>query len=265
MDDLKQIEELQRQTATLLAGLESLHQKQVGKSAGVQDGTSFAGIAAFLALGEQADATLMTMVLQCAMYAVRAGGSGLTLFDRGKNKLVFQAAVGDGAEGIIGYEVPLEGSQHGLAFATGEIQSSTPIHTDVEKKTGTVFRNVLVAPLVVGEDVIGTISAVNKQDADHFSTDDMRTYQLFSELAAQVVRQKLREDAVRKAFSGESFALAKLCDFPGVSVEDDEIMLMEIFRNTVQIARHRPAMLEVCRQLTRSLLSGSHANGGGNG
>ncbi|MBU2490042.1 MAG: hypothetical protein KKA60_11690, partial [Proteobacteria bacterium] len=89
-------------------------------------------LALYLSLGQgyEKDA-LLRMILECAMHTVHAGGAGLTLLDPKKDRLVFQAAVGDGAEGIIGYEVPLEGSRHGLAFATGEIQSSTPIHKEI--------------------------------------------------------------------------------------------------------------------------------------
>src|ERR1035437_6343613 len=65
-------------------------------------------------------------LLQCAMRVVHGSGAGLTLMDPKKQRLVFRAALGDGADGIIGEEVPLkgsrhEGSRHGLAFATGEV------------------------------------------------------------------------------------------------------------------------------------------------
>jgi len=43
---------------------------------------------------------------------VGAGGAGLTLLDARKKKLVFRAAVGDGADDILGQEVPLKGSRH---------------------------------------------------------------------------------------------------------------------------------------------------------
>ncbi|MCK4501952.1 MAG: hypothetical protein KAU22_02890, partial [Desulfuromonadales bacterium] len=91
-------------------------------------------MASYLALSPgMEDNALLTMTLRGAMHVVRAGGAGLTLFDQDKQKLVFKAAIGDGSEGIVGYEVPLKGSQHGLAFATGEVQSATPIHGDAEE------------------------------------------------------------------------------------------------------------------------------------
>src|SRR5664280_3776248 len=83
-------------------------------------------LVAYLALTPALDEdALLQTLLKCAMHVVGAGGAGLTLVDPRKQKLVFRAAIGDGAEGIIGQEVPLKGSRHGLAFATGEVQSDT--------------------------------------------------------------------------------------------------------------------------------------------
>ena len=112
---------------------------------------------------------LLTSVLNCAMHTVDAEGAGLTLYDEEKGKLIFKAAVGIGSENIIGAEVPIEGSVHGMAFRSGQIQSQTPEFKDIEEKTDAVYKSVMVAPLIDDEDNIGTISVVNKQGQDYFN------------------------------------------------------------------------------------------------
>jgi GAF domain-containing protein len=184
------------------------------------------------------------------MHVVRAGGSGLTLLDPVRKRLVFRAAIGDGAEGIIGQEVPLKGSRHGLAFATGEVQSATPVYTDLEKKAGTAFRNVLVAPLIAGGEAIGTISAVNKQDRDHFSSQDISAFKLFADLAAEVVRQRCREEILRQGLGGAN-RTAKNRSLPDLSGEDME--LLQLFEGLAALKQTHPALLPGLSHFVKSL------------
>ena len=145
LDEIKQrVSSLAREIEDLHDDLQASEQSQAGVSTEEKDLRSISdSIICFLAFSRRMEEdALLDMILQCAMYIVRAGGAGLTLFDHKKNKLVFKAAIGDGSEGIIGYEVPLEGSQHGLAFATGEVQSATPQHTEIESATKSEFRNL---------------------------------------------------------------------------------------------------------------------------
>lgn len=244
----------------LAADIDRMQNKILGGDEETKQQNSFESVAVYLSLGEQSKDKLLDMILRCAMYVVQAGGAGLTIFDKNVNKLVFRAAVGDGAEGVIGYEVPLEGSQHGLAFATGEIQSSTPMHSGIEKKSNVDFKNVLVAPLIVGEDAIGTISAVNKQKDNHFTPEDMAAYQLFSELAAQVVQQRLREETVLTTFSGKQ--IKEPAELGEIAVGADESQFIGVLQDVVSIYRDQPQHLRVCKQLTNSLLDKS-GNGGG--
>jgi hypothetical protein len=261
MNYLKQVEKLQNRAEDFIAELEQLRQDLSAEPEQRNTGERFEYIAAYLALGKTTDRKLLNMILGCTMHVVQANGAGLTLFDEQKKKLVFQAAVGDGSKGIIGYEVPLEGSRHGLAFATGEIQCSfTPIHTEVEEKTGTFFSNVLVGPLIAGEKIIGTISAVNKQNCEHFGQDDIKAFSLFSELAALVVWQQLREDEVRKIFSGETDNNSD--KFVDGFVNDDEAMLVGIFQDIVKVSRNSPEMLGICKKMVEVLLSDSQKNWG---
>jgi GAF domain-containing protein len=191
-------------------------------------------MAAFLAVEPALEEdALLPVLLRCAMHVTDAGGAGLTLFDADRRRLVFRAAVGDGSENILGYEVPLEGSIHGLAFATGEIQAATPLHTQVATTVGVAFRSVLVAPLIVNGEPIGTMSAVNKRSAEQFTSRDMEAYKWFSDLAAIVVRQHLRHRVLLRAIEGGRADAPE--GLSGLVLLDQDRRLLQIVS---QIARH---------------------------
>jgi GAF domain-containing protein len=207
-------------------------------------------VVAYLALTPALDEdALLQTLLKCAMHVVGAGGAGLTLLDPRKRKLVFRAAIGDGAEGIIGQEVPLKGSRHGLAFATGEVQNDTPLYTGIEKATRAHFRNVLVAPLQVAGEGVGTISAVNKVGGGHFDPKDMAAYKLFADLAAVVVRQRCREQVLRRGLAGARRPSAAL---PAAFAPEDG-QLLELFDSVTRLRHDHPEWLPLVKQFIEAV------------
>ncbi|VXD00216.1 Putative GAF sensor protein [Pseudomonas sp. 9AZ] len=204
-------------------------------------------LSAYLGLGASiSEDRLLSMILKSAMYVVSGGGAGLTLLDPSSHKLVFRAAIGDGADGIIGYEVPLQGSQHGLAFATGEVQASTPLNKDIEDQVNTHFRNVLVAPLLVDDGPIGTISAVNKQNGEHFTVADIDAYRHFADLAALVVRQRQREAGLYQLLQAPQQTSTEL---PILSFTEQDRQIAQIMRSVVTLSSQQPDLLPLCQQL----------------
>jgi len=252
----QQIDTLKKQIEGSLKALDELSSTlndspPSSDSPATNNNANIKALVGYLALGSDIkDDALLTTILQSAMYVVGAGGAGLTLLDPETNTLVFKAAIGDGAEGIIGYQVPLEGSQHGLAFATGEIQSSTPINTDADKAAKTQFKNVLVAPLFINEDGVGTISAVNKQNGEHFTPADMQAYQHFADLAAMVVRQRQREEMLKDMLAGNIDNVEGLA---GISFNNEDKQFMSILQDVMKIARQQDSLLPMCKKLTELL------------
>ena len=207
-------------------------------------------LVAYLALTPALDEdALLQTLLKCAMQVVGAGGAGLTLLDPRKRKLVFRAAIGDGAEGIIGQEVPLKGSRHGLAFATGEVQTDTPLDSGVEKAARAHFRNVLVAPLQIAGESVGTISAVNKQGAGHFSAEDMAAYKQFADLGAVVVRQRCREQVLRCGLTGAGRPSVAL----PLALDPEDRQLLELFDSVTRMRRDHPEWLPLMKQFVEGM------------
>jgi GAF domain-containing protein len=145
--------------------------------------------------------------------------------------------------------VPLRGSRHGLAFVTGEIQSATPIYSKLERRLGVQVRNVLVAPLLVGGHSVGTISAANKIDGDHFDQRDMAAFRLFAEVAAVIVRQRVREEILRRGLRRPG---GKVADLP-VTLSDEDRELLSLFELIGQLRKIRPECLRLIRGFAEGL------------
>lgn len=211
-------------------------------------------IVSYLALspGMEEDELLNTL-LTCAMTVVRAEGVGLTLYNDEKNVLVFRAAVGIGADKIIGFEVPLTNSQHGIAFRMGQVISSTPMNRTIDEATGENFRNVMVAPLLIDNEPIGTLSAVNKQTEDHFTPQDVEDYSGFAELAAHIIRQRMREYNLKQIIEGDATRVP--IELSGVTKITNDKDLLEMTKDIVTIGHRSPELLPLCRRLIGALAS----------
>jgi len=193
----------------------------------------------------------MNTLLSCAQQVVRAEGAGLTLYDDQKDMLVFHAATGVAADKIIGWEVPLINSQHGIAFRMRQVIAATPMDRAIDKATGVTYRNVLIAPLFIDDEAIGTVSAVNKIAEDHFTPQDIEDYTGFAELAAHIIRQRMREYNLKQIIEGNAAKVPReLAGMAGLTIDAD---LLDIIKNVVTMGRKSPEMLPLCRQLIGAL------------
>ncbi|MGA3115838.1 MAG: GAF domain-containing protein [Syntrophobacteraceae bacterium] len=209
-------------------------------------------VVGYLALGpglEQDE--LLNTLLSCAQQVVRAEGAGLTLYDDQKDVLVFRAATGVAADKVVGWEVPLTNSQHGIAFRMRQVIASTPMNRAIDQATGITYRNVLIAPLLVNDEAIGTVSAVNKIDEDNFTPQDIEDYTSFAELAAHIIRQRMREYNLKQIIEGDASRVPG--ELRGVKNLTGDADLLEIIKSVVVMERRSPEMLPLCRQLIGAL------------
>lgn len=197
---------------------------------------------------------LLKAVLRCAMHVTAAGGAGISLYDPNRELLIFTAADGEGAEGVVGQTVPIEGSVTGMAFVTGEIQSSAPLYKETSEQTGVDYRSVMVAPLIVDEDAIGTLGVVNKIGEEMFSNEDIEAFRYFAELAAIVVQQRRREENLRRWIkeSSSEERTGEESDF-GPPLSDSERRVMETAVDVARTLSQRPEFVDPLTQMLRSL------------
>lgn len=210
-------------------------------------------IVGYLALspGMEEDELLNTL-MTCAMNVVGAEGAAVTIYDEEKKVLTFRAAVGIAADRIIGCQVPLGNSQHGIAFRMQQVISSTPMYKVIDDITGEKYRNVLAAPLLINNEAIGTLGAVNKKTGDHFTPQDMEAYQSFAELAAHIIRQRLREKSLRQLIDGDALDVPR--DLSGLNIMKGDRELLEITRNLAAIGQRSPELLSLCKGLVSAMV-----------
>jgi sigma-B regulation protein RsbU (phosphoserine phosphatase) len=246
----KAIEALSNEVKELkfLASEASLAAAQPLRNEGHKADTQLKIMVSYLALspGMEEDALLNTL-LTCAMTVVRAEGAAVTIYDDRKKALVFRAAVGIAADKLIGCEVPLGSSQHGIAFRMRQVIASTPMYKVIDGITGEDYRNVLAAPLIVNNEPIGTLGAVNKQTEDHFTPQDIVDYSIFAELAAHIIQQRLRENSLRELIEGDSIETPE--ELSGVNILTSDKDFLAITQSIATIGRRSPEMLSLCRQL----------------
>lgn len=112
-----------------------------------------------------------------AILSVEAASVSLLTPD--EKELVFEYAVGKGAEAVKGLRLPVTEGVVGWVVRHGEpalVQSSDQDvrHYDgVDAKSGFSTQSILCAPLKIGDRVIGAIEALNKTDGD-FDDGDYR-------------------------------------------------------------------------------------------
>ena len=121
----------------------------------------------------------------------------------------------------------------------------------IDQATGITYRNVLIAPLLVNDEAIGTVSAVNKIDEEHFTPQNIEDYTSFAELAAHIIRQRLREYNLKQIIEGDTAKVPR--ELAGVKGLTSDADLLDIIKNVVTMGRKSPEMLPLCRQLIDAL------------
>ena len=127
--------------------------------------------------------------IEAATRLMRAEVGSLLLVDGETQQLRFEVALGNKemtlktitlkmGEGIAGWV-----AQNGKALIVNNPKKDPRFFKDVDGRTEFKTRNLIAVPIKVKEKVMGVLEAINKQDGDEFSKEDLS---LFTSLANQV-------------------------------------------------------------------------------
>ncbi len=117
---------------------------------------------------------LVQAILQTACRMTNSPDGSVLLFDPERNGLYFAAAQGDKAGELLdswgersNQRVPLEGSNAGRAFSTGQLitNEQSPHYKGVDQQTGKKAQSILSMPLIAGGRTVGVLQVLNKIDA----------------------------------------------------------------------------------------------------
>jgi len=187
------------------------------------------------------DEKVLRLLVELAAQFVGAQEGSLLVLDEEKQELVFAMTVGSESseKRLIGQRVPVGEGITGLAAQTHEVQIGAPtFDTDqpVEPKS------VLAAPMLIGDRLIGVITAVSFQPDKRFDSSDATLYGRIATVAGVVVEQHRRLSIIE--------ALQRRQDLPEPTNEEERLD-REIVNTVVRLVRSKPdAKTRIARLLS---------------
>lgn len=145
------------------------------------------------------EATVLRLLIETGALIVGAQEGSLLVVDEDSDDLRFAMTVGskDSEDTLIGQRVPLGKGITGLAATTGEVHIGAPTFKDVkqsEKRGGETGapEAVMAAPMMIGDTLVGVITAVSFEKGKRFGSQEAKVYGSFASIAAVVVDQRRR-------------------------------------------------------------------------
>ncbi|MEO6331368.1 MAG: GAF domain-containing protein, partial [Gemmatimonadaceae bacterium] len=129
---------------------------------------------------------LLQAVLQRAVKLLDVMGGELAIFDEATNELVVVASHNIGSDSA-GLRMRLGEGAMGLVAQTHEpliIANYQAWAGRSDKYTQTTVRAVMVAPLLIGKRLVGTIASVHSDPSRKFGSEDLRLLEMFAPQAA---------------------------------------------------------------------------------
>lgn len=160
--------------------------------------------------------TVLKMTEDALRKLLNSDGASILLFNEEKNVLNFYITSGGASGNIETIDVPIEGSIAGECFKKKETiiindAQKNPKHfKKTDKKAKYTTTNLIATPLLVDEEPIGVIEAVNK-NGDYIS-EDQSIIELFSSLISnKLLNSKIYED-LSSTIKGIILAVATAID-----------------------------------------------------
>lgn len=173
-----------------------------------------AALETFLAIAPRSnEEQVLRLLIELGAQFVGASEGSLLVHDRRANDLVFAMTVGGDERVLVGQRVPMSKGLTGLAAATLEVQIGAPTFSGIrqaagqdgadgastsaseagEKLDARAPESVIAAPMLVGDELVGVITAVTFEPGKRFTSDEGELYARIAAVAGVVVelRQKL--------------------------------------------------------------------------
>ncbi len=137
---------------------------------------------------------VLRLIVETGVRAVGADEGSLLVYDPDANDLTFVMTYGNAESEamLVGQRLPFGQGLAGLAAETGEVQIGAPRYKDIRQaETMGGIKAVIAAPMMLGDRLIGVITAVSDDEDKRFSMADAELYACLATIAALVVNQSL--------------------------------------------------------------------------
>ncbi len=156
---------------------------------------------------------VLSLVMRKVSEVLRPEHWSLLLVDEERNELVFEIAVGDGADRLKGLRLPIGEGIAGHVASSGEALLVPDVREDprfaarFDKASGVVTGSILAVPLRSKGRVVGVMEIVNPRGARAFGPEDQRSLETLSEYAALAIDnarayERIRELTLRDEHTG---------------------------------------------------------------
>jgi GAF domain-containing protein len=138
---------------------------------------------------------LLEMIVTTAADIIGANAASLFLIDETGTELIFEVALGEKADEVKSFRVPIGHGVAGLVALSGQPMAISDTAederdaADIAKAIGYAPKNILCVPLFYQDQVIGVLELLDKEGADTFSATDMEALGLFANQAAVAIEQ----------------------------------------------------------------------------
>jgi len=173
---------------------------------------------------------VLRLLIELGTQVVGAQEGSLLVLDEKEGELVFAMTVGSRSSEteLVGQRVPLGKGIVGLAAQTHEVQIGAPTF-DTEQTQEP--KAVIAAPMLIGDRLIGVITAVSFQPEKRFNSNDALLYARVATVAGVVVEQRRRLSSVEMLQEGLASPEA---------ISEDESLDQEIVGIVKRLVRSKP-------------------------
>jgi GAF domain-containing protein len=139
--------------------------------------------------------TVLEDIVKTAADVMSARAASLFVVDEESGELVFQVALGDKAEAVKRFRVPVGTGIAGYVASTGQPLVVTNAGEDprfvsnIGQAIGYIPQTILCVPLYSNSSVVGVLELLDKAGDEPFSSDDMELLVRFANLAAIALDQ----------------------------------------------------------------------------
>jgi signal transduction histidine kinase len=137
---------------------------------------------------------LFQLIVDVACELTQSQAASILLYDRTSGELRFEAVLDSQMDDLLHMSVPLDSSVAGRIFSNAQpviIQDATSdsrIYRRIDRQLNFQTRSLIGVPLIVKQEPIGVLEAVNKKDEANYTEDDMAILETLASQAAIAIQ-----------------------------------------------------------------------------
>jgi len=201
---------------------------------------------------------LLESIMQSAKLVLRTEGSSLMLIDESTQELYFNIVTGEKEKELKEVRIPIGKGIAGIVARdkkpeiVNDAQNDDRVYKEADQKAGFLTRNLLAAPLMVRDKIIGVLEVINTIGRDDFSKEELELFITFSEQAAIAIHNRELINSLKKTnedLRKKLHELSSLHEVSKVLISSGEekalfdsivkIISVELKANRVSIMIHR--------------------------